>query len=140
MSCRGRRVTNVRPAGPNHQVVTVEGGGGTYRHQPCSDCPWRRDAVGIFPAAAFLHSAGTAYDMALVTFACHQSGTGKPAICAGFLLRGAAHNLTVRLRIISGEIEPAAVSDGGADLFDGYREMAEANGVEPDDPALRRCR
>ncbi len=39
-------VTDVRPAGENHQVVTVEGGGALYRREPCSDCPWRKDAAG----------------------------------------------------------------------------------------------
>jgi hypothetical protein len=32
------------------------------------------------------------------------------------------------------------VHDGGHDLHDSYRDMAVANGVDPDDPALGRCR
>lgn len=133
------RVVNVRPAGDGHQVVTVVGGKGTYRREPCPDCPWRVDAVGVFPAEAFKHSANTAYDMADHTFACHSSGTAKPAICAGFLLRGADHNLTVRLKRMQGEIVDDVV-DGGHELHENYRAMAVANGVDPADAVLRPCR
>ena len=70
----------------------------------------------------------------------HASGTVKPAICAGFLLRGAAHNMSVRLMLIRGELNLAAVSDGGHALHADYRAMAVANGVRAGDAALRRCR
>lgn len=133
------RVVNVRPAGDAHQVVTVVGGKGIYRREPCPDCPWRVDAVGVFPAEAFKHSANTAYDMADRTFECHSSGTAKPAICAGFLLRGADHNLAVRLKRMRGEIVDDVV-DGGHELHENYRAMAVANGVDPADAVLRPCR
>ena len=132
-------ITNVRPADENHQVVTVEGGSGAYRRKPCSDCPWRTDAVGIFPAEAFRHSASTAYDMAGSTFGCHQSGQKNPATCAGFLLRGAEHNLSVRMRERLGE-GFGTITDGGHELHGDYMEMAIANGVSPDDPVLAPCR
>lgn len=132
-------ITQVRPAGERHQVVTVEGGRGGYRRKPCSDCPWRVDATGEFPPEAFRHSANTAYDMSRHSFACHQSGTSKPAVCAGFLLRGAEHNLSVRLHRMSGQIGQD-VTDGGHELHASYRAMAVANGVNPDDDALRLCR
>ena len=140
MTVKKATVLNVRPAGGNHQVVTVVGGPHGYRRTPCSTCPWRVDAVGEFPADAFRHSASTAHDMAGNEFACHQSGKDKPATCAGFLLRGAHHNLATRLKVMSGKIDLDAVTDGGAELFGSYREMAEANGVAPDDPVLARCR
>lgn len=133
------RVLATRAAGPDHQVVTVAGKGGGYRRQPCATCPWRVDAVGEFPAEAFRHSANTAYDMAQHTFACHSSGTKKPAVCAGFLLRGSTHNLSVRLGLMSGRFR-RDVTDGGHELHDSYRAMAEANGVSPDDPILAPCR
>lgn len=137
---RGKpEVVQIRPAGDDHQVVTVVGGKGTYRRAPCSDCPWRKDATGIFPAEAFRHSANTAYDMSEHAFACHQSGTEKPATCAGFLLRGAAHNLSVRLAYMQGRIQDD-VTDGGCELHESYRSMAVANGVAPDDPILVECR
>lgn len=133
------QVVDVRGAGPEHQVVTVEGGKGSYRREPCGNCPWRKDAVGIFPPEAFVHSASTAYDMSERTFACHQSGAAKPCACAGFLLRGAAHNLSVRMGLISGRYQ-GGVHDGGHALHDSYRAMAIANGVDASDPALAPCR
>lgn len=125
-----------RTAGRDHAVISLKGGPATYRREPCPTCPWRKDATGEFPAEAFKHSAGTAYDMSTHTFACHQSGKERPALCAGFLLRGADHNLAVRLK----RIERGQVSDGGHELHDSYRAMAVANGVNPDDPALGPCR
>ena len=77
--------------------------------------------------------------MATNTFACHTAGADHPAICAGFLMRGADHNLTVRLHRMKGVISND-VSDGGHQLHDDYRSMAIANGVDPDEPALNGCR
>ena len=133
------KVVDVRAAGDEHQVVTVVGSKGGYRRKPCSDCPWRKDAVGEFPAEAFRHSANTAYDMSEHVFSCHQSGASKPAACAGFLLRGADHNLHVRLAYMRGEIQ-GDVTDGDTDLHASYRAMAIANGVAEDDPVLAPCR
>lgn len=135
----GRGIDDVRVADERHQVVTVKGGRGSYRRQPCSDCPWRVDAVGEFPAEAFRLSARTSYDMNEHVFGCHQSGTERPATCAGFLLRGAEHNLSVRLRRMDGTIADD-VGDGGNELHANYRAMAEANGVAADDPILIPCR
>lgn len=133
------KVLEVRPAGPDHQVVSLEGGKGLYRREPCPKCPWRVDAVGEFPAEAFKHSARTAHDMSNHTFACHDSGTKKAATCAGFLLRGADHNLSVRLGYMDGTYKND-VSDGGHELHEDYRAMAIANGVDPDDESLKQCR
>lgn len=138
---RQTRITNVRPAGVDYQVVTVEGGrSGIYRREPCPKCPWRRDAVGEFPAEAFKHSASTAYDMAPNTFACHSSGVEKPAVCAGFLLRNSENNLGVRLLLSRGDLDLDQVHDGGHELFSSYRAMAVANGVDKCDPVLAACR
>jgi len=136
---RKTSIANISPAGLNergedHQVVTMTDGCGSYRRTPCLNCPWRVDAVGEFPAEAFRHSARTAYDMAQETFACHDSGTKKPATCAGFLLRGADHNLGVRLKRMLGQCQD--VNDGGHELHESYRAMAIANGVAADDPVL----
>lgn len=127
------------PADENHQVLTITGGKGTYRKKPCSDCPWRVDSVGEFPAEAFVISAHTAYDMATETFGCHQSGKVKPATCAGFLMNGAYHNLSVRMKRSMGKIVDD-ITDDGLKLFQSYREMAEANGVDPEHPRLKNCR
>lgn len=132
-------VEQVRAAGEDHQVVTLTGGGGQYRKEPCGGCPWRVDQTGVFPPEAFKHSAGTAYDMAEHTFACHESGQKAPAICAGFLLRGSDHNLSVRLKRAQGKIKDD-VSDEGHELHEDYRTMAIENGVSPHDPVLAPCR
>jgi hypothetical protein len=136
------KITNKRMAGADHAVLTLTSkpreGMRVHRREPCPQCPWRKDAVGVFPAEAFKHSASTAYDMALNTFACHDSGSKAPADCAGFLLRGADHNLAIRLAHSKGKL--GEVSDGGHELFDSYAAMAIANGVDPDDPVLAPCR
>ncbi len=133
-------VSRARPAGDEHQVVTVTGGHGGYRRRPCPGCPWKVANTGDFPAEAFAHSAETAHDMATHTFGCHESGTERPVVCAGFLLRGAEHNMAVRLRASSGAIDLQAVEDGGHELHPGYVAMAVANGVPRDDDVLRGCR
>lgn len=134
------RIVDVRPAGADHQVVSIQGGRkGLYRRQPCSDCPWRVDATGVFPAEAFAHSAATAYDLSEHSFGCHQSGSDKPATCAGFLLKGADHNLAIRLARMRGDIADD-VTDAGVQLHANYRAMAVANGLRDDDPVLAPCR
>lgn len=129
------KITNIRPADAHHQVVEVRGGNGGYRRKPCADCPWRKDAVGVFPAEAFRHSANTAYDMASQKFGCHQSGVQKSATCAGFLLRGSDDNMSVRIARMTGAIKDD-VHANGVELFDSYTAMAIANGVDEDDPVL----
>lgn len=138
--CKQARITDVRPVDEDHQVVTIKGGGGQYRREPCGGCPWRVDQTGQFPAGAFRESARTAYNMAESVFSCHESGTEKPATCAGFLMRGADHNIAVRMKYISGKWDFDAISDGGHELHASYRAMAEANGVDPADPVLEPCR
>lgn len=131
--------------GNEYGVVTIttkrEGERHAFRRKPCSDCPWRRDAkIGAFPAEAFRHSAPTAYDAGMSTFACHQAGKDKPQTCAGFLLQNADHSIQVRLDIMTGRYDPSLVSADGVELYDSYREMAVANGVPPDDPVIAPCR
>ena len=132
---RSRRI-----ADEHNAVVSVEGGRGQYRRQPCGGCPWRVDQTGSFPAEAFRISAPTAYDLSDRMFGCHESGTDNPTTCAGFLMRGADHNMAVRMAVGTGRIDLDEVSTGGHELHAGYRSMAEANGVDPDDHALRNCR
>lgn len=138
------QVVNRRNGGVNengqHIVNTVQGGRGVARHEPCGGCPWRKDQAGEFPPEAFLASASTAYDMAGNTFGCHESSKENPAICAGFLLRGADHNMAVRMRLSQGKIDYDKLHDGGHELHESYRDMAEANGCDPEAEELRRCR
>lgn len=112
-----------------------------FPKKPCSECPWRRDVpTGNFSADRYRSLAGTAVDMSGSIFACHKTVEGKDAACAGFLLRGANHNLALRLAYYRGDIAPGDVTDGGYKLFDNYRQMAVANGVPENDPALHHCR
>lgn len=139
MSKSTPKLLRVRQAGPDHQVVTVTSASKAYRRQPCPSCPWRADATGTFPAEAFRHSAETAYDMSQYVFSCHESGQRKQATCAGLLLRGATHNLAVRLGYLNGRY-CHDVTDGGHELHPSYAAMAVANGVLPDEPCLAACR
>lgn len=142
------RVTKVRLVGANsrgeqHAVNRIEGGNAhAHRRAVCPTCPWRKDAVGEFPAAAFKVSAPTCYDMAIETFACHGSGSKKPATCAGFLLSDSAqHNLTVRMKQRNGKLDLSKIRPTpGVELFATYSEMAVANGVDQNDPVLAPCR
>lgn len=110
------------------------------RRRPCENCPWRKDArPGEFSAERYRALAASAYDLSEVLFACHKSLDGREVTCAGFLARGADHNLAVRFAYLRRGLEPIDRSDG-LDLYEGFRELAIANGVEPDDPALGPCR
>ena len=82
-----------------------------YQTRPCAECPWRRDiSPGQFPAERFIILACTAYDMNLTQFACHKSPEGAEFGCAGFLLRGATHNLGTRLAIRAGKVPPNVIN------------------------------
>lgn len=136
---RAVETLGVKKAGTGYQVTTLRlenSGKLLHRKQPCEECPWRIDAdIGAFPAEAFRLSANTAQDLSGHLFSCHMSGTCKPAICAGFLLRGADDNMAVRMAAAVGLYDPGSVSSE-VELYDSYRDMAEANGVSPMDPAL----
>jgi hypothetical protein len=127
-------------ADEDHQVVSVVNADSRYMKKPCPDCPWKKSAVGEFPAEAFRISAHTSYDMSQSSFGCHASGTDRPKTCAGFLLNGSYHNLGVRLRLMKREYDLSQVSDGGHELFESYKAMAVANGVSPDDECLALSR
>ncbi|MGS2645888.1 DUF6283 family protein [Streptosporangium sp. G12] len=131
------KVVNVHDGGDGVWGVTsIEYKNGSHQTHPCPTCPWRRDApTGAFPPEVFRHSAQTAYDLATSKFGCHTSGSDRPKTCAGFLLRGASDNLAIRISRTDFSGVHSTV-----DLYDDYRDMATANGVDPDDPALRPCR
>lgn len=140
MSREPAQVLGVCPVDEHNQVVSTSGGSGQYRRRPCGGCPWKVENSGSFPAGAFAHSAGTAADMSGRVFGCHESGVEYPVTCAGFLLRGADHNMAIRLRLASGAIDMSQVTDGGHELHAGYVTMAVANGLDHRDPVLARCR
>ena len=108
--------------------------------QPCVECPWRVDVpVGHFPPKRYVALANTAYNLSAHIFACHKTSDEKVMACAGFLCHGADHNMSVRMAYIQGRLT-RDFTNGGYELFEDYREMAIANGVDEDNPALRGCR
>lgn len=133
-------VTKRTPAGDDHEVVSVTGGNGQFRRRPCGPCPWVKDNAGDFPAEAFRVSAHTANDQAIPMFGCHESDHDRPVTCAGFLLRGADHNLSVRMKYATGQWVMDEVCEDDRELFDDYVDMAVGNGVPEDDPSLADCR
>jgi hypothetical protein len=130
-------IERVRIVDDEYGVVTVRGSDAGYCSRPCSECPWRRENVGSFPAQAFRLSAHTAEEGSFAQFACHMAPVEAARICAGFALR-CHHNFALRFAGMAGRV--GEVEDLGQALFDSYREMAVANGVDPQDPALERCR
>ena len=112
----------------------------TIRRKPCPTCPWRKDALtGAFPAEAFRSSASTAYDASLTTFSCHESGAKKNAICAGFILANSENNMAMRIKFMNGQKIDVSNPEE-VELYESYRAMAIANGVNPGDPRIAPCR
>lgn len=112
-----------------------------FCRKPCNECPWRTDVpTGRFKPERYRRLARSAEDLSGVLFACHKTAEGKEVACAGFLLRGATHNMAVRLARVGGDLKDGDVSDGGLPLFNNYTEMAVANGVRRRDPALKHVR
>ncbi len=104
--------------------------------KPCAECPWRLDVpAGKFSPERFEALAATAYDLAGTVFACHMSKEGGEFACASFIIKSSAHNLAVRM---SRQSFVHVTSDHP--LFETYREMAIANGVDEDNPVLAGCR
>jgi hypothetical protein len=133
-------ITQKRPADAVWGVTTLEyQGPPVAQRSPCAGterCPWRRDATpGTFPAEAFRLSAPTSYPDSDRRFGCHSSSAEAPRICAGWLLRGAFGNQQVQKLLEAGLIQVPTLPPG-VELYDDYAEMAVANGVAEDDPAL----
>lgn len=103
---------------------------------PCAECHWRLDVpVGKVPPSRYEVLAATAYDMARPVFACHMSKKDGEFACAGFILQSSAHNLSCRMsRESFGDVRSPYP------LFNTYRELAIANGVNENHPSLRNCR
>jgi hypothetical protein len=127
-------------ADKNNEVVSVLHSNYRYRRTPCEECPWKKSSPRrAFPAEAFRISARTAYDMSESEFSCHMSGVGKPTTCAGFILSGSDHNLCSRKARVFGNLDMSQIHSEEP-LYETYRHMAEANGVDPNDPVLAPCR
>lgn len=138
---RTARVVRERPGDDNWQVE-ARAYQGTAAAQPklCAGenvCPWRRDApAGQFPPAVFEHSApGNRTAGPRGRFGCHSSPPERALLCAGWLLAGADGNTEVVGMMDSGVLARPKLPDG-VELYGSYAEMAIANGVDPDLPAL----
>lgn len=106
------------------------------RKKPCATCPWRKDAkIGRFPADAYRSSASTAYDASMTIFSCHESGADKVSICAGFALQNSENNMSMRMRRSEG-LPTQSENPENIELYESYRDMAIANGVDPDDARI----
>lgn len=132
------QVVRTRPAGPDHQVVTIEGAewvsSPALQRLPLAEGCRGRISTGSFRALGQHRIRHGAKHLCVPPVWCSKAGHLRR-----ILLRGADHNLSVRLGYLKGVIDHD-VKDGGLALHDGYREMAIANGVDPDHPALKQCR
>ncbi|WP_350246493.1 DUF6283 family protein [Rhodococcus sp. D-6] len=103
------------------------------RRRPCVECPWRRDvAAGKFGRDRFDALAGTAggpgceAGVGAPMFVCHKSREGSDKACAGWLATVGADHLGVRIAVVRGDLDPAALQpgEGWPLLFDSFEEMA----------------
>ncbi len=91
--------------------------------RPCPSCPWRVDqtaaAIPNFSlelaeglAATCPDERGMGPEFGAAQFACHQSRDGAEVVCAGWLaVAGHAHP-GVRLDVLRGTVDHAALSPG----------------------------
>jgi len=66
-------------------------------------------------------------DFGASVFACHQSREGQEFACAGWLSKVGHRHPSVRLAVISGKLDPAALQPGEdwPDLHDNYPEVLD---------------
>ena len=114
--------------------------------RPCDECPWRRDTPpGRFETCryeALAVTAGTPGAEAALDapmFACHKTPDGGDRACAGWLAVAGYEHLGVRLAVVTGALDVAALApgDGWPALFGSYAEMADAQGKETPDERPR---
>jgi hypothetical protein len=104
--------------------------------KPCTSCPWRLAAgakdipnFNIELAEKLADTCpdhrGMGPDVGASMFACHQSRQGEEFACAGWLAKVGHRHPAVRLAIVGGQLDPAALepSTGWPELHDDYREV-----------------
>jgi hypothetical protein len=127
-------------AASDNPVDVLKVPGLPHRKVACAECPWRRsNPPGKFPPERYIALANTTVDMSMRIFACHMAKEDKPATCAGWLQMASAHNFAVRMAMSTGRLDLSELVPITG-LYETYREMAVANGVAGDDPALARVR
>lgn len=91
--------------------------------KPCSSCPWRREVVASdipnFDLKLAESLAGTCPDhrgmgpdFGASMFACHQSRIGSEFACAGWLATVGHCHPRVRLEVVLGRLDSAALAPG----------------------------
>lgn len=109
--------------------------------KPCPNCPFRKDSpVGEFDTERFniLRTSsrdprtGADAPPGSPIFACHKSIEGREIACAGWLAIEGYGNLSVRLALSFGELDPATLhpSENWPELHASYNEVAVKNGCE----------
>jgi Family of unknown function (DUF6283) len=97
----------------------------------CDECPWRRDVpTGRFPPERFIKLRRTVEQGFSPIFACHKSQEGTDVACVGYLLRDGENNFIVRIAASDKAFDPMKLEATGP-LYEGFEEMAQANGVRP---------
>lgn len=106
--------------------------------RPCGECPWRRDQPpGRFPPERYealrctSASADGSAPLGSPMFACHKTAEGKEIACAGWLAVEGADHVGVRLAVVLGDLDPAALEPqpDWPDLIESYDELARINGA-----------
>ncbi len=105
--------------------------------RPCSECPWRTDAQPQkFAAERYEALQATSNQSGLYAplFACHMTKEGREQACAGWLAVAGVEHLGVRLALIQGRLDPAALRPGPGwpDLHDSYEALVAHQGYEED--------
>jgi hypothetical protein len=106
--------------------------------KPCASCPWRRAATAEDIPNFDLDLAekladtcpdhrGMGPDFGASMFACHQSRPGEEFACAGWLAKVGHSHPAVRLAVVFGRLDPAALEPGAdwPELHDDYQEVLD---------------
>lgn len=104
-----------------------------HRPAPCRSCPWRRDhEPGTFGIDRYEQLAQTSVSaggghLGAPMFACHLTPDGAEHACAGWLAVEGHGHIGVRLAVVTGRIDAAALSpgEGWPELWESFGEMVE---------------
>jgi len=99
---------------------------------PCRSCPWRVDTsaeqIPNFSLELAERLAACQSDqIGAPVFACHLGRMGEEFACAGWLAVHGRDSIAVRLMLVRGELDPAALgpAPGWPELHVDYAEMME---------------
>lgn len=117
-----------------------------HPNSPCEECPWRLDQpVGRFTPERYEVLRDTCRDpdggnagFGAPLFACHKTPDGRETACAGWLAVEGWNNVPVRMAVLDGRLDPAALvpDDDWPPLYPSYEALADANSGEGDGPTL----